>query len=182
VNVVSTPTPTPRPFQVTLIGSSYAGPETCAAAEAIGELLAENGITLVTGGGGGVMAAAARGAARRGGLAVGILPGTDAAAANPWCGVVIPTGLGHARNALTALAGDAVIVLGGAAGTLSEIAFAWMHGRPILTLAGHGGWADRIGEMPIDDREGSWIVPCASIQELEARLLELLARRDDPRR
>lgn len=171
-----------RPFQVTVIGDSDASMETCTAAEAIGAVLAEHGFTLVTGGGRGVMAAAARGAAQRGGLTVGVLPGTDFAAANPWCRVVIPTGLGHARNVLTALSGDAVVVLGGAAGTLSEIAFAWIHARPILTLAGHDGWADRLGESPLDHRASSRIVRCASIDDLGARLLEMLEDRDDPGR
>ena len=106
-------------------------------------MLGRRGITLITGGRrGGVMEAASRGAARAGGLTVGITPGDDARAANPWCDIVLPTGLGHARNAITALAGDFVVAVGGGAGTLSELCFAWIHARPIYVLAGSEGWSD----------------------------------------
>ena len=50
-----------------------------------------------------------------------------------WCAVVIPTGIGHARNVLTVLGEDFIIALGGAAGTLSEICIAWIHNKPFLT-------------------------------------------------
>lgn len=163
---------TPRAFQVSLIGDANAGPETCAAAEHIGAFVAREGMTLLTGGHGGVMAAASRGAAQAGGLTVGIVPGSCFDEANAWCRVVIPTGLGHARNVLTALAGDVVVVLGGGAGTLSEIAFAWIHERPLLTLAGHDGWADRLGDQPVDARSGR-LLRCRSVGELEDRLREI---------
>jgi len=158
-----------RAFQVSLIGDGHAKPETCAAAEHIGAFAARHGMTLVTGGHGGVMEAASRGAAQAGGLTVGIVPGSCFEEANVACRVVIPTGLGHARNVLTVLAGDAVVVLGGGAGTLSEIAFAWIHERPILTLAGHDGWADRLGDQPVDARPGR-LVRCRTVEELEDHL------------
>ena len=87
--------------------------------------------------------------------------------------VVVPTGIGWARNSVNALAGDVVVAIGGGAGTLSELAYAWMHGRPILTLAGFDGWAERLHGEPIDQRGTSRIVHCGSLAELEARLLEL---------
>ena len=37
-----------------------------------------------------------------------------------WCAVVIPAGMGHARNVQTVLDGDFIIVLGGAAGTCQK--------------------------------------------------------------
>ena len=79
---------------------------------------------IVCGGLGGVMEAACRGAKEAGGTTVGILPGADRAAANPFVDVAIPTGLGEARNALVVRAADAVIAIGGGYGTLSEIALA----------------------------------------------------------
>jgi uncharacterized protein (TIGR00725 family) len=160
-----------RTFQVAMIGDSDAAPAALTAAEAIGVFLAENGIALITGGHGGVMEAAARGAVSRGGLTIGILPDTGFGGANPWCRIVLPTGLGHARNVLCALAGDLVIAIGGGAGTLSELAFAWLHGRPILALAGHDGWVDRLGETPIDARETSRLVRCASARQLQDTVL-----------
>ncbi len=89
------------------------------------------------GGLGGVMEAACRGAKEAGGTTIGILPGTDRAAANRFVDFAIPTGLGEARNALVVRAADALIAVGGAYGTLSEIAFALKAGKPV---AGLGTW------------------------------------------
>ena len=163
--------PISRPPQVTLVGDAEAAPAACAAAERIGGFCARHGLTLVTGGRGGVMEAASRGAARHGGLVVGILPSADFAEANPWCSVVVPTGIGWTRNSVNALAGDVVVAIGGGAGTLSELAYAWIHGRPILTLAGTGGWADKLAGAPLDHRNSSKIVHCESVEVLEAALL-----------
>ncbi len=160
-------------MQATVIGDSDATPAVLATAEAVGRLLAHHGITVVTGGQGGVMAAASKGAAAAGGLVVGILPSADVQSANPWCSVVIPTGLGHARNTLTALAGDFVVVLGGAAGTLSEMCLAWIHDRPIFVLEGSGGWADRLGGQTLDHRSTSPIVACADLEALEHHVIRV---------
>lgn len=103
----------------------------------MGRELASRGAVLVCGGLGGVMEAACRGAKGGGGTTIGILPGTDRAAANPFVDFAIPTGLGEARNALVVRAADALIAVGGAYGTLSEIAFALKAGKPV---AGLGTW------------------------------------------
>jgi len=118
-------------IQVAVIGS---GAEHEARAEEVGRLLAERGCTVVCGGLGEVMAAAARGAKSAGGTTIGILPGTDRRDANTWIDHVVLTGMGHGRNALVAASGDAVIAVGGAWGTLSEIAFARVLGRPVVIL------------------------------------------------
>jgi uncharacterized protein (TIGR00725 family) len=62
--------------------------------------LSAAGAVVVCGGLGGVMEAACRGARSAGGLTVGLLPGLDPRGANPWVEVIIPTGLGEARNLL----------------------------------------------------------------------------------
>lgn len=161
--------------QAALVGDSDASYDNLALAEQAGEMLARRGITLVTGGRGGVMEAASRGAAGAGGLTVGIMPGTDARSANPWCDVVIPTGLGHARNVLTALAGDFIVAVGGGAGTLSELCFGWIHARPIYVLGGSGGWSDRLAGGVLDHRASSVIVPCDSIETLEREVARFCA-------
>ena len=114
-----------------MIGS---GSEHEARAEEVGRLLAERGCTIVTGGLGEVMAAAARGAKAVGGTTIGILPGTSHADANEWIDHAIVTDLGHARNAVVAATGDAVIAVGGSHGTLTEIGFARIYGRPVVIL------------------------------------------------
>ncbi len=80
------------------------------------------------------MAAAARGAKEAGGTTIGILPGRDRAEANEWVDHAVATGLGHMRNFAVVASGDAVIAVGGQWGTLSEIAFAKILGRPVVIL------------------------------------------------
>jgi uncharacterized protein (TIGR00725 family) len=127
-----------------------AADEVCALATQVGRLLAERGAVLLTGGLGGVMAAAARGARDGGGIALGVLPGTDRAAGNADNTVAIATGLGQARNALIVRAADAIIAVGGSWGTLSEIALSRRIGKPVVCLR---GWLvlDAAGQqLPID--------------------------------
>jgi uncharacterized protein (TIGR00725 family) len=77
---------------------------------------------------------ACRGARTQGGTTVGVLPGTDRLAANPYVDIAIATGLGEARNAVLVTACDAVIAVGGEFGTLSEIALALKQGKPVVGL------------------------------------------------
>jgi uncharacterized protein (TIGR00725 family) len=122
-------------LQISVIGS---GEEHEARAEQVGRLLAERGATVVCGGLDEVMAAAARGAKAAGGVTIGILPGESRSAANPWIDHVIVSGTGHARNLAVAASGDAVIAVGGGWGTLAEIAYARILGRPVVVL--DPGW------------------------------------------
>jgi uncharacterized protein (TIGR00725 family) len=117
--------------QIAVIGS---GVEHEARAEEVGRLVAERGCTLVCGGRGEVMAAAARGAKSAGGTTIGILPGESRAEANEWIDHVVVTGIGHARNLAVAASGDVVIAVGGSYGTLTEIGFALILGRPVVIL------------------------------------------------
>ena len=122
--------------QVAVIGS---GREQEQRAEAVGRLLAERGATVVCGGLGEVMAAAARGAKSAGGTTIGILPGESRAPVNEWIDHVVVTGIGHARNLAVVASGDAVIAVGGSWGTLAEIGFAKVIGRPVVIV--EPGWA-----------------------------------------
>src|SRR4051794_35082622 len=143
---------------VAVIGASNARDEDLAAAEAAGRRLAELGAIVVTGGRGGVMEAASRGAKEGGGLTVGILPGLDRADANAFVDVSLPTGLGEMRNGLVARAAEAVVAVGGAWGTLAEIAFARAAGTPVF---GVGSW--ELGE--------DGVVPVATGAEAAERAL-----------
>jgi uncharacterized protein (TIGR00725 family) len=119
---------------VAVVGPGEATPAQEASAEEVGRALAARGAVLVCGGHGGVMAAACKGAREAGGLTIGILPGTDRRAANEWVAVAIPTGLGELRNGLIVRAADAVVAVGGAYGTLSEVALALKTGVPVVGL------------------------------------------------
>lgn len=124
-------------MRVSVIGSSQATRAELETAEAVGRALADRRHALVCGGLGGVMRAAAMGARSNGAVTIGILPGTDPAAANEHIEVPISTGIGHLRNALVVRNGDGVIAVGGHYGTLSEIAFALDMGRPVVGLDTH---------------------------------------------
>jgi uncharacterized protein (TIGR00725 family) len=87
--------------------------------------------------------------------------------------VVIPCGMGDARNLIMALAGDACVVVGGRAGTISEVCLAWLHKRPLLPLVGCGGWSEQLPSNPPDERQNSPILPWRSVKELEGQLLAL---------
>ncbi len=119
---------------VAVIGPSEAAAEELARADAVGRLLAQAGAVVFCGGLGGVMEAVARGAAAAGGTVIGVLPGRARVDANPHVTVAITTGMGEMRNALIVRAVDVVIALGGAYGTLSEIAFALRTGVPVVGL------------------------------------------------
>jgi hypothetical protein len=123
-----------RPVVIAVIGENDPPPDLARLAEEVGGEIAAAGAVLVCGGLGGAMEAACRGAQRRGGVTIGILPGTRAADANPYVTYPIPTGLGHVRNVLVARSARAVIAIGGKFGTLSEIAFAQIEGIPVIGL------------------------------------------------
>jgi len=131
--------PRGRAPRVAVCAPGEASDEELLLAGAVGRLVAERGCTLVCGGLGGAMAAACRGAQEAGGMTVGIIPGYDDRAANPWVEHVICTGLGQARNALVAATGQVLIAIGGGWGTLSEIALGLRLGRPVVLLS---GWAN----------------------------------------
>ena len=126
---------------IAVIGSGagvLALPKVLADAEAVGRALARRGHTLICGGRGGVMEAACRGAREAGGHTIGVLPGPDRSDMNEHVEFPIVTNLGSARNLLIVLTADAVIAVGhGGYGTLSEIALASVHGKPVIGL---GTW------------------------------------------
>jgi uncharacterized protein (TIGR00725 family) len=129
-------------IQVAVCGPRACDDELRGLAFEVGRLLAERGAVVICGGYGGVMAAAAKGARSAGGTVVGILSRADRAHANPYLSIAIPTGIGEARNAVIVNSGDAVIVVGGSWGTLSELAFAVRGGRvPVIQLG--RGWEVR---------------------------------------
>jgi uncharacterized protein (TIGR00725 family) len=148
-------------------------------AGAAGELIAQLGITLVSGCGSPATRVAAERALGAGGLVVSIVPSDDIGLKDWPCSVLIPCGMGDARNLLMALAGDACLVIGGRAGTISEVCLAWLHRRPLLPLTGCGGWSDQLEQNPPDERRNSPICSWSSIQQLERRLrdLELVVER-----
>ena len=106
-------------------------------AREVGKLIADSGAVLVCGGLSGIMEAASRGAFEAGGLTLGILPGEDSKAANPYITLSIPSGMGVGRNILVVRASHVLIAMEGKTGTLSEIALSLNTGKQVVDL---GGW------------------------------------------
>ena len=130
-------------------------------AYALGLGIVDQGWVVMTGGRGGVMEAAGRGARDSerwtSGASIAILPGHDPSAANPYVDIALPTGLDVARNTLVAHA-DAVVAVGGGAGTLSEMALAWQLLRLVVAIEGQG-WAGRLAGQPMDGRRRYASIP-----------------------
>ena len=124
-------------MRVSVIGGSTVTESEAETAAAVGRRLAERGHTVVCGGYGGAMKAACRGASAAGGHTIGILSSDDTDDANPYVDEPIATGLGHARNVLVVMNGEAVIAVDGGNGTLSELGVAGVYDRPTAGLGTH---------------------------------------------
>ena len=150
---------------IAVIGAGQVGEEGYATAREVGRCIAESGAVLVCGGLSGVMEAACRGCVEAGGEALGILPGGEAATANPYVTLAVPTNMGHARNVIIAHTAQALIAVEGEYGTLSEMAIALKLGRPVVAL---NSWPGLVGA-----------IEAASAEEAVALALQLAARQGE---
>jgi len=125
----------------------------------LGKKLAKVVDILVSGGLSGTMKAVCSGFKAAGGLTIGIIPSYDKKDANEFVDIVIPTGMGLARNVLVVKAADVVVALPGQAGTLSEIAYCLQFGIPVISL---GSW----------DLKG--VITASNIEEVVKKVREIL--------
>ena len=161
-----------RRAQVLVIGDFAEYPERNAIAYEMGRFIAENGWVLISRGRGGVMHEASQGAYEAGGIVVAILPGNTMDEATPFANIVIPSGIGFARNYTNTLAADVVLAIGGGTGTLSEIAYAWHENKPIIACSFSGGWSAELAGRTLDYRRDDAIINARTIEEAKARLVE----------
>lgn len=151
-------------------------------AVSLGKSLVDAGFRIVSGGLGDLPRALAEGARKskdyQDGSLIAIIPSYDPADAESNADIVIATGLDHARNLIVANS-DAVIVIGGGAGTLSEIAFAWSLKRLIIAL-NTPGWGEKLINTRLDDRvrypdiKDDKIYGANSAEEATQKLVSLL--------
>ena len=160
--------------QILVIGNNENGstPELEKVAYETGLEIAKSGSVLITGGLGGVMRAACHGAKDADGLTVGIIPQNDPSFANEYCDIVIPSGIGLARDFLNALSADGVIKIGGGSGTLSETCAAYMHRKPIVAIKNTGGIAEMFADKYLDHRQNIKIVGVSSPKDAIKYILE----------
>jgi uncharacterized protein (TIGR00725 family) len=111
---------------------------------------------------------------RGGGDVLAILKSYEAESANRWVDIAIPTGLGIARNVVLVAMADVVVAVGGGAGTLSEIAFAWQLGKPVIALTAAGGWAETVAGEAIDHTRDDRVIAAATPEEAVAAASRLL--------
>jgi uncharacterized protein (TIGR00725 family) len=163
-----------KKIQILIVGHNESGttPEIAKIAYDTGMEVAKSGAVLVTGGLGGVMKAACQGAKDGGGITVGIIPQNDSSFANEYCDIVIPSGIGLARDFLNALSGDGVIIIGGGSGTLSETCIAYMYKKPIVAIKNSGGIAEKYADTYLDYRQNVLITGVSSPMEAVKTLLE----------
>jgi uncharacterized protein (TIGR00725 family) len=142
---------------ITIIGDSQLKPhdEAYVLAYALGQKLVEQGYRIMTGGLGGVQEAVSKGAKESAfdyeGSTIAMLPSFDKREANAYADIIIPTGLDLGRNIIN-VSSDAVIVIGGKAGTLSEIASAWSLFKLIIALTPIPGWGKELAGKKVDNR------------------------------
>lgn len=124
-------------------------------AQVLGQAVADAGCVVVTGACPGLPLAAARGAHERGGMVIGISPGLslDEHAfhyESPTLAhdVLIFTGSGlMGREVVNIRSSDMVVIIGGASGTLGELAIAYDEGKLIGVLTGTGGISDMVEQI-----------------------------------
>ena len=171
--------------QIAIIGGRGIAPEAQKLVENISKMLVEEGFRIVTGGLGALPSAAHRGAKSASNSTdsdtIAILPGFDPRPAFDHADIIIPTGLDASRNAIVANS-DAVIAVGGGAGTLSEIAYAWQFKRPIIATSIEG-WSSKIAGQVVDNRKRlddpvleDIVFPCNSVEEIRSKLQDVLPK------
>jgi uncharacterized protein (TIGR00725 family) len=147
-------------------------------AQAVGKAIAEAGQITVYGAEkdyDSLSTAAARGAKQGGGITVGITYGKGK---EVWdkegnTDIIIATGIerGGGREFVLVNSCDAIILLSGGSGTLTEAAIAYQANIPIIALAGTGGWADKLAGEYIDARNRLLVQSASSPEQAVAMAL-----------
>ncbi len=164
----------PKKYQILVIGHNDDGctSEHEKIAYETGAEIAKSGSVLISGGLGGVMRAASHGAHDANGVTVGIIPQDDPVLANEFCDIVIPSGMGLTRNFLNVLSADGIIIIGGGAGTLSEICAAYLHKRPMVAIRNTGGIGEQFIDKFLDHKENVRIIGANNPKEAVKLILE----------
>ena len=113
----------------------------------LGKTLVDNDYTIINGGMGGIMEASAHGASIsdkfENASVIGFLPLVDKTQGNKYSGITIASDIGSGRNRFIILNSDAIIAIGGGAGTLNEIILARELGKQIAALTDTEGWSGK---------------------------------------
>lgn len=151
-------------------------------ARRLGYLLAKKRVIVVTGGKGGIMKEVSKGAQEAGGLVVGVLSGSKRGVSNKYTDVEVLTGMGVGGSEyIQPILCDGLIILGGGAGTLQEIAVAYRNKKPMVAIEGLQGWGNKLSNQFLDKRKLARIVtvksPEKAIEQILGRCLDVMARK-----
>lgn len=173
--------PMMKKFQIGVMGSAadlnYA-PEIEKLAFEVGRLIAESGNITVYGAekdSDSLSTAASRGAKSSNGLTVGVTYGKGMSIwdKESLTDVVIATGSerGGGREFVLVNSCDALVIISGGSGTLTEAAIAYQMNIPIIALTGTGGWADKLAGEYIDARNRLRVEPASTPEEAVTKAL-----------
>lgn len=167
-----------RKLQIAVLGSSKAicTKKMYKYAEQVGEELAKRDCVVITGGGLGVMEAAMKGAKKYGGTTLAIIPWEDKDRVNDYADLVVATGIGWSRNSINLNSCDGAIVVGGGAGTLNEVTYAYMQNKPTVCVTPSGGMAKELSNTYFDIRKTTKIYGANSAEEAVEKLLKLIKK------
>jgi uncharacterized protein (TIGR00725 family) len=158
-------------MQIGVIGSnsSQCSEELYDFAYQLGLFLGRKGNTVLNGGMQGVMEAVSKGVQDSKNVnskVIGILPFDNDMKANEFLDIVIPTGIGFARNSVLVLSSDILIALGGGAGTLNEISYAWQFGKKVFCYTGSDGWSKKLAGQNLDSRKENLLIGFGTLEKL----------------
>ena len=120
----------------------------------VGQILAEKGCILVNGGKSGIMEASSKGAKSKNGITIGVIKGNQRFGSNQYTDIEIVSNILDGGDALLIpTMCDGAIVIGGGAGTLAELSGFYRINKPIITIANTGGWAQKLANTYLDERQ-----------------------------
>jgi len=175
-------------FKICISGAAETGhcaPNAHEKAEALGRVIAESGMVLLTGATTGIPYWAAKGAKEANGIVIGLSPAASEAAhiktyhlPTDYHDLIIYTGFDYAgRNLLLTRAADAVITVCGRMGTLNEFTIAFEDQKPTGVLEGTGGMADEIKNLIEKAHRGPGkVVFSSDPKDLIEKLRELIIK------
>lgn len=150
---------------VGVIGTNAPSSEQYNLARALGQSLADVGLSIICGGRAGVMEAVCKGSYEYGGLSIGILPENNLDNVNSYVSLPLATGVGFARNAIIASSSLCLIAVGGGNGTLSEIAYGLQFNKKVFVIN---------STLTVDG-----VVYCSSIEEIMDNIFNVIFNYDE---
>ena len=148
-------------------------------AKELGKLIAKSGNVLVYGAEKeytSLSTEAAKVATKNGGITIGVAGGKSKKIFGKFRPtVLINSGLeiGGGREFTLVLSCDVIIAISGGSGTLTEMAIAYQAGIPIIVVDKFGGWAEKLSDKYLDDRNRLKCVRVSSPKEALDKAIEI---------